>query len=147
MAASSEDIERWIKEARRMGATHIISVCDTFDYDDYPVFVMPSDNLEEKMQHYQNTKGLLLINEVIEIVKLSKNKKVQESTKNNFCGYEQHDYESFKKHHVCPDREMHDNVEYEVTLSYSCASAIGSNTYVKCERCGCMQDITDYSQW
>lgn len=65
----------------------------------------------------------------------------------NFCGFEEHDYKMFKEHHVCPDRQLHDNVPFEVTLSSSNASGIGSNAYVKCERCGTMQDITDYSTW
>ncbi len=65
----------------------------------------------------------------------------------HFCGFEKHDYEMFKKHHVCRDRQLHDNIHFDVTLSSSSASGIGSNTYVKCERCGAMQDITDYSMW
>ncbi len=72
---------------------------------------------------------------------------LDETVKCQLFGHEEHDYKSFKKHHVCPDRKLHDNVEYEVTVSFSCASGIGSNKYVKCERCGCMQDITDYSEW
>lgn len=71
----------------------------------------------------------------------------EEVNKAQFNGYEEHDYEQFKSSHVCPDRKPHDNIEYGVTISYSYASSIGTNTYVKCERCGCMQDITDYGMW
>lgn len=39
MTATMEDIKRWKAEAKQRGATHIISVCDTFDHDDYPVMV------------------------------------------------------------------------------------------------------------
>ena len=41
MAAKKEAIERWIKDAKEKGATHIISVCDTFEWEDYPVHVYP----------------------------------------------------------------------------------------------------------
>lgn len=68
MAATREDVNRWIKSAKEMGATHIISVCDTFDYDDYPVFVMPNENLEERKKEY-NGVNMQRINEVITINK------------------------------------------------------------------------------
>lgn len=68
MAATRQDVDRWIKSAKDMGATHIISVCDTFDYDDYPVYVMPSDNLEEKKSEYSG-KNMQRINEVITVNK------------------------------------------------------------------------------
>lgn len=66
MAASLNDVESWKARAQEMGATHVISVCDTFDWDDYPVFVMPKDSLEEKKAEY-SSKDMQKINEVIEI--------------------------------------------------------------------------------
>lgn len=63
MAATREDVDRWIKTARANGAKYIISVCDTFDWDDYPVYVMPNENLEEKKQEYRG--NMQKINEVI----------------------------------------------------------------------------------
>lgn len=30
-----------------MGATHMIVVCDSFDWEDYPVFVMPGQDARE----------------------------------------------------------------------------------------------------
>ena len=44
MAASREDIRRWLGEAKNKGATHMIIVCDTFNYIDYPVYVMPEED-------------------------------------------------------------------------------------------------------
>jgi hypothetical protein len=66
MAATREDIDRWIATAKQLGAKYIISVCDTFDYDDYPVYVMPEDNLEEKKKLYDGH-NMQKINEVITI--------------------------------------------------------------------------------
>jgi hypothetical protein len=48
MAATQEDIRRWLKEAKKEGATHVIVVCDSFDHEDYPVPVMPGENVREK---------------------------------------------------------------------------------------------------
>lgn len=66
MAASYEDVERWKETAREKGATHIISVCDTFDYDDYPVYVMPNEDVNERAAKY-NGANMQRINEIIEI--------------------------------------------------------------------------------
>lgn len=38
MAASLQDIQLWLKEAKPEH-THMIVVCDRFDWEDYPVYV------------------------------------------------------------------------------------------------------------
>ena len=55
--------------------------------------------------------------------------------------------DNFRKGHVCPDLVPHHREKLEYELSHSSASCIGTNTYIKCTRCGCMQDITDYGSW
>ena len=69
MAASLKDVNRWIAEGKRMGATHIISVCDTFDWDDYPVYVMPDEDLRLKSKKYDSI-NMQQINEVIDLSKV-----------------------------------------------------------------------------
>ena len=66
MAANEKQIFEWIDQARKEGATHIVSVCDTFSYDDYPVYVMPGDDLDEIKSKYDG-QNMQRINEVIEI--------------------------------------------------------------------------------
>jgi hypothetical protein len=75
MAATREDVDRWIKTAKKMGATHIISVCDTFDWSDYPVYVMPEDNLDDVKAEYNHV-NMQKINETIVIKKTRPKKKV-----------------------------------------------------------------------
>ena len=60
--------ETWIKEAKKMKPrpTHIISVCDTWDYSDYPVYVFGEDDLEKKKQKYDGV-NMQTINEVIDL--------------------------------------------------------------------------------
>lgn len=41
MSCTQEEIRAWLLEGKAQGATHTIIVCDTFDYEDYPVHVMP----------------------------------------------------------------------------------------------------------
>ena len=47
------------------GATHRISVCDTFNYEDYMVFAFGGRNLEEKERIY--SKDMQRINSIEEI--------------------------------------------------------------------------------
>lgn len=54
MAATREDIRGWIKRCQEEGATHMIVVCDTWDYEDYPVPVMPNEVVEERADYYRN---------------------------------------------------------------------------------------------
>jgi len=66
MTATTEDIKRWREYAKGLGATHIISVCDTFDHDDYPVYVMPNEDVSVRAAKY-NGQNMQRINEIIEI--------------------------------------------------------------------------------
>lgn len=48
MAASREDVKNWIYAAKKRGATHMIVTCDTYEWEDYPVDVMPGESLTQK---------------------------------------------------------------------------------------------------
>lgn len=39
MAASRADLRHWFREGEADGYTHMIVVCDTFDYEDFPVYI------------------------------------------------------------------------------------------------------------
>ncbi len=61
----------------------------------------------------------------------------------DFFGKEKRGYDRFKREHMCSDGKF----EFEVTVSYSFTTGIGRNSFVKCERCGAQQEITDYTVW
>ena len=44
----------WFDEGIEEGATHMIVVCDTFDWEDYPVLVFPNENVHVVEESYQN---------------------------------------------------------------------------------------------
>lgn len=51
MAASKADIVRWVREgAKKKDATHVLIVCDTFDYEDYPVYVVKGQDVRKVAQ-------------------------------------------------------------------------------------------------
>lgn len=53
MAAGMADIERWLANAKEEKATHLVVVCDTFDYDDYPVYVQKGQDVRKVVDAYQ----------------------------------------------------------------------------------------------
>ena len=52
MSPEQENLKRWLKEGIKINATHIIDVCDTFDYTHYPVYVMEDEDLEVIKRKY-----------------------------------------------------------------------------------------------
>ena len=51
---SKDLIRQWFQEGKRRSATHMLVVCDTFDYGDYPVYVAYNESLFEKAAHYDH---------------------------------------------------------------------------------------------
>jgi hypothetical protein len=81
MAATSEDIKSWFRRGLHKGATHMLVVCDTYDYTDYPSFVMPGEDAREKYNHYQFGGNM---QKVMEVYDLSKSEADQMSSKRAF---------------------------------------------------------------
>lgn len=50
MSASKADIEGWLAIAKERGATHLIVACHRFDYENYPVYVMPGEDPYERQR-------------------------------------------------------------------------------------------------
>ncbi|MBI4450107.1 hypothetical protein HY634_03545 [Candidatus Uhrbacteria bacterium] len=48
MATTQEEIRGWLREGKDKGATHVIVACDEFDGEDYPVFVMPGEDVAQR---------------------------------------------------------------------------------------------------
>ena len=55
MAVTREDIRSWLREGKAQGATHTIVVCDSYDYLDYPVHVMPGHDVRAESKQYDGT--------------------------------------------------------------------------------------------
>jgi hypothetical protein len=45
---TAEQIRRWLQLGKGQNATHVIVVCDTFNYSDYPVIVGQGEDFWEK---------------------------------------------------------------------------------------------------
>ncbi len=73
MPASKQDISDWFDCAVRDGATHMLVVCDGFDFDDYPVDVKYGEDVQTKIDEYDNKE----MQRVMEVYDLSISKEVQ----------------------------------------------------------------------
>lgn len=48
-----EMLSRWLDQLYgNKNLTHMIVVCDTFDYDDYPVYISSDEDVKEKEAEY-----------------------------------------------------------------------------------------------
>jgi hypothetical protein len=54
MAATGKDIRGWLERGKVEGARFMLVVCDTYDYEDYPVFVKANEDINEKAKEYNS---------------------------------------------------------------------------------------------
>ena len=66
MAANRQEVDAWISAAKKGNYKYIISVCDTWDHDDYPSYCKDDKELAEKKAHFESA-DMQRINEVITI--------------------------------------------------------------------------------
>jgi hypothetical protein len=64
MRTTVTTIREWLKEAQKQGATHMIVACDTFNYEDYPVFVMLGENARTIAAQHNNPGEMTRLMEV-----------------------------------------------------------------------------------
>jgi hypothetical protein len=48
------EISEWFEQGVEKGATHMIVVCDTFDYEDYPSYAFSDAEIIEKNKHFSS---------------------------------------------------------------------------------------------
>lgn len=65
MAATKGLIRNWLQRVTEEDS-HMLIVCDTFDYEDYPVFVKKNEDVNNKIKHYSEN-----MQRVVEVYKLS----------------------------------------------------------------------------
>lgn len=52
MATTRTMIENWLRRGQQQGAIYMLVICDTYDWDDYPVFVSNEEDLNQTAQRY-----------------------------------------------------------------------------------------------
>lgn len=51
-ACTLDDLKQWFQDGVKQKATHMIVVCDTFDWADYPVYVKEGEDAKTKAKEY-----------------------------------------------------------------------------------------------
>jgi len=54
MAATKNDILNWLEQAKIKKAKYMMVICDTFDWDDYPVYIMSDMECQETYDYPGN---------------------------------------------------------------------------------------------
>lgn len=68
-AVSIQGISQWFDEGKKEGATHMIVACDTFDWEDYPVFVNSETEAREEVKRLQTGDNMQRVMEVYDLRK------------------------------------------------------------------------------
>jgi transposase len=68
MATTKDDIRLWLERGKEKNATHVLVVCDTFDWEDYPVYVSSQENPQEVYDRFHGKN----MQKVMEVYSLSK---------------------------------------------------------------------------
>jgi len=63
---SREDIKRWLETAKKQKAAFMIVACDTYDFDDYPIYCADSKECLKKYEEH-NGKNMQEIMEVYDL--------------------------------------------------------------------------------
>lgn len=66
MTASIQDLQRWFLRGVEIKANHMIVVCDTFSYENYPVYTTGLEEFEKKYKKYNN-QNMQTIDEVYDL--------------------------------------------------------------------------------
>lgn len=61
---TQEQIRSWFLTGKREHATHMIVVCDTFDHEDYPVYVKQNEDVHEVHKKYDRGTNMQRVMEV-----------------------------------------------------------------------------------
>ena len=80
MAANKDDIREWFEEGVKEKDTHMIIVCDTYDYEDYPVYVYKEQDAKTEVTKRDGVN----MAKVMEVYNLSYNMAEQLIKRRNF---------------------------------------------------------------
>jgi len=73
MGTTRAAISEWFDRGIELQSTHMIIVCDTFDHDDYPVYVSKDEDVRAVAKKYDNVN----MQRIVEIYSMSLNKDMQ----------------------------------------------------------------------
>lgn len=82
MSTSKFEISQWFDQGVAKGATHMVVVCDTYDHEDYPVYVLPTEDVHAVEAQYRKA-SMQVVMEVYDL-RADKNKQLDEDRSFNY---------------------------------------------------------------
>lgn len=73
MGTTKQEISEWFDSGVAEEATHMIVVCDTFDHEDYPVFVSPEEDVHKRAKEFDGKE----MQRIMEVYNLKMDKEEQ----------------------------------------------------------------------
>ncbi len=64
---SVQDIKNWYDQGVKDGAKYVIVACDSFDYTDFPVYVMEDESFTGTFTAYNDSSQMLRVMEVYDL--------------------------------------------------------------------------------
>ena len=83
MATTQAEIRGWLNEGQRKRATHVIVATDTFSHEDYPVYVMPGEDVAQRAEEHDGPN----MQRVVEVYDLSMDLEMQLREERAYHGY------------------------------------------------------------
>ena len=59
MGTTAEDIKGWFDDGVKQKADYMLVVCDTFDWEDYPVYCSTAEYWKERKAHSANMQRIM----------------------------------------------------------------------------------------
>lgn len=72
MGTTQEEIRQWLERGKKQNATHVVVVCDTYDWEDYPVFVTVGQDVHKTVKAYSKD-----MQKVMEVYNLNMDLEIQ----------------------------------------------------------------------
>lgn len=77
MKNTGELIDIWLAEAKKQKASHLIMACDTFNYENYPIFAHGKKDCQEKVRKH-NGQNMQRVDAVYNMRRSIKNQRAEE---------------------------------------------------------------------
>ena len=64
---TKEDIKEWFKRGKEKGAIYLLVICDTFDWQDYPVFCDTIEEAQKARTKYLSGENMQKLMEIYDL--------------------------------------------------------------------------------
>lgn len=60
MTTKKQDIKNWIQKGMEQHSTHVVIAVDTWDYEDYPIYISVEENVHDTINSYKDKQDRIM---------------------------------------------------------------------------------------